>query len=143
MKTLFENVIKRGGYDLTEMLAKIDTYHIEGKLTDKERDALYEMARGSQVSQYDLKTEVEKLWYAVKELQKLHEEPDTEEDTEEGEEEGTEEVVYPEFVQPTGAHDAYMTGDTVTYNGKIYTSKMDYNVYSPDVYPTGWKEIEG
>ena len=48
---------------------------------------------------------------------------------------------YPEWVQPTGAHDAYSTGDRVTYNGKVYESTMDGNTWSPDVYPQGWTEV--
>ena len=47
---------------------------------------------------------------------------------------------WPEFVQPTGAHDAYNTGDKVTYNGKRYVSLIDANVYSPGDYPAGWEE---
>ena len=47
---------------------------------------------------------------------------------------------WPEFVQPTGAHDAYNTGDKVTYNGKRYISLIDANVYSPEAYPAGWEE---
>lgn len=46
---------------------------------------------------------------------------------------------WPEFVQPTGAHDAYNTGDKVTYNGKRYVSRIDANVYSPEAYPAGWE----
>ena len=49
---------------------------------------------------------------------------------------------WPEFVQPTGAHDAYNTGDKVTYNGKHYQSTMDGNVWSPDSYPAGWRLVE-
>ena len=45
---------------------------------------------------------------------------------------------WPEWVQPTGAHDAYNTGDKVSYNGKHYICTADANVYAPDVY--GWKE---
>ncbi len=47
---------------------------------------------------------------------------------------------WPEFVQPIGQQDSYMTGDKVTYNGKHYISLMDYNVYSPDAYQQGWEE---
>lgn len=47
---------------------------------------------------------------------------------------------WPEFVQPTGAHDAYKTGDKVTYNGRHYTSLIDANVWTPDAYPQGWEE---
>lgn len=44
---------------------------------------------------------------------------------------------YPEWVQPTGAHDAYNKGDKVTYNGQHYVCTSDGNVYAPDVY--GWQ----
>ena len=47
---------------------------------------------------------------------------------------------YPEWVQPLGASDAYNTGDIVSYKGKLYKSIIDGNVWSPDAYPTGWKE---
>ena len=45
----------------------------------------------------------------------------------------------PEWRQPTGAQDAYMTGDKVRHNEKVWISKMDYNVYEPGVY--GWDEV--
>lgn len=44
---------------------------------------------------------------------------------------------YPEWVQPTGAHDAYNIGDKVSYNGKHYVCTADANAYAPDVY--GWE----
>ena len=47
---------------------------------------------------------------------------------------------WPEFVQPTGAHDAYKKGDKVTFEGKHYISLIDANVYSPTAYPAGWQE---
>ncbi len=47
---------------------------------------------------------------------------------------------WPEWVQPTGAHDAYNTGDKVTYNGNRYVSRIDANVYSPEAYPAGWEK---
>ena len=47
---------------------------------------------------------------------------------------------WPEFAQPTGAHDAYNKGDKVTFNGKHYISLIDGNVYSPAAYPAGWQE---
>lgn len=45
----------------------------------------------------------------------------------------------PVWKQPTGAQDAYMTGDKVWYPEKdtdVWMSTMDYNVYEPGVY--GW-----
>lgn len=47
---------------------------------------------------------------------------------------------YPEWAQPLGASDAYNTGDIVSYNGKLYKSTIDGNVWAPDVYPAGWTE---
>ena len=47
----------------------------------------------------------------------------------------------PEFVQPTGSHDAYKIGDRVTYNGKVYESTINGNVWAPDAYPQGWNVV--
>ena len=48
----------------------------------------------------------------------------------------------PDWVQPTGAQDAYNTGDKVRYEGKVYESTIDGNVWSPADYPQGWKLVE-
>ena len=49
---------------------------------------------------------------------------------------------WPEWVQPTGEHDAYQTGDKVTYNGERYISLIDGNTWAPDAYPAGWEKQE-
>lgn len=46
----------------------------------------------------------------------------------------------PEYVPPTGAHDAYDKGDLVTYRGKVYRSRINANTWSPAAYPQGWEE---
>lgn len=46
---------------------------------------------------------------------------------------------YAVWTRPTGAHDAYGMGDVVDYNGTLYESVIDGNVYSPDEYPAGWE----
>lgn len=46
----------------------------------------------------------------------------------------------PDWEQPT-AENAYMKGDKVRYNGKVYESLIDNNVWKPDEYPAGWKEV--
>ncbi len=51
------------------------------------------------------------------------------------------ETGYDEWQQPTGAHDAYNTGDRVIYNGSVYESKINGNVWAPDVYPAGWELV--
>lgn len=46
----------------------------------------------------------------------------------------------PEFEQPDSTN-PYMKGDKVIFNGKVYESLIDNNVYSPEAYPSGWKEV--
>lgn len=50
----------------------------------------------------------------------------------------------PVWRQPTGAQDAYMTGDKVWYPAKdttVYVSLIDNNTWSPDAYPAGWEVV--
>lgn len=49
------------------------------------------------------------------------------------------EGVIAEWIQPTGAHDAYALGVKVKHNGKTWESTVDANVWEPGVY--GWVEI--
>lgn len=45
-----------------------------------------------------------------------------------------------DYVQPTGAHDTYNTGDLMRYtDGKVYESTIDNNSWTPDTYPQGWQ----
>ncbi|BBG64276.1 carbohydrate-binding protein [Phascolarctobacterium faecium] len=46
----------------------------------------------------------------------------------------------PEWQQPT-TENAYMKGDKVRCEGKIYESLIDNNVWKPTEYPQGWKDI--
>ena len=57
-------------------------------------------------------------------------------------EDGTTTEVVSEWKQPLGAHDAYKQGDKVIFNGKIYKSKNDGNVHSPEANPQGWELVE-
>lgn len=46
-----------------------------------------------------------------------------------------------DWVQPTGAHDAYNTGDKVKHNGFVWTSKVDGNVWEPtEANSTLWEK---
>lgn len=122
MKDIFKGIIQRGGYDLTALLQKIDGYHIEGRMTDAERDELYALARASAKAQYDYAAEIEKIWEAIRELRSNA--TDTQE--------------WVEFVQPTGAHDAYQPGAKVIFNGDRYICNIANCVWSPAVYPDAW-----
>lgn len=47
----------------------------------------------------------------------------------------------PEYVAPTGAHDAYNTGDHVMFEGTEYVALQDGLVWSPAEFPEGWEKI--
>ena len=47
----------------------------------------------------------------------------------------------PEWVQPD-ATNGYHIGDKVYYQGLIYQSLIDNNVWSPDAYPAGWQFVQ-
>ena len=44
----------------------------------------------------------------------------------------------PEWTQPE-SNNPYMTGDRVTYNGSVWVSTVDNNVWAPGIY--GWEEV--
>ena len=52
-------------------------------------------------------------------------------------------IEYPEWVQPQGAHDAYMKGDKVSHNEKHWISDIDNNIWEPGTVGTEalWREV--
>ena len=128
MKELFEQVIQRREYDLKSLLTCIDQYHIEGKLTDDERQELTQAAREGATADYDYAGEINALWAAVRELQQMVKPP------------AEEDEAWPEFVQPTHAGTAYQVGDKVTFQGERYVCVLAHCVWSPADYPAGWEK---
>lgn len=124
---MFEQVIQLGNYDLSQLLATIEQYHIEGRLTDEERVDLTMQARKAAVPEYDYAGEINALWAAVRELQKTVTSP-------------AEEDEWPEFVQPTHAGTAYQPGDKITFKGERYICILAHCVWSPVDYPAGWEK---
>ena len=45
-----------------------------------------------------------------------------------------------EWTQPDSTN-PYMKGDKVRFEGKVYESLIDNNIWSPAAYPAGWREI--
>lgn len=131
--------IQDGHFDLEEMISLINYYHIHSELTTEERENLIEEARSmaEEALEVDPKSEILALWTAVRALQdevallRSGTAPQTPLPDS-----------FPDFIQPTGAHNAYNSGQGVTYNGKHYRSLIDGNVWSPDTYPAGWEEAE-
>lgn len=50
------------------------------------------------------------------------------------------ENVIPEWEQPDSTN-PYMIGDKVMFEGQVYESVINNNIWSPSAYPAGWKEI--
>lgn len=140
MYEIFKNVLK-GQYELVDILNKIAEYYVKGNLTKEEKEALEAEARNNanpENSYMPLKEQLDKvidrveiLESKVNNLEGINSENPTESINE-----------YPEYVQPTGAHDAYHIGDKITYNNKKYICKMDGCVWTPDIYPAGWEECK-
>ena len=138
-----KDVIENTSFKLEDTLDKIYVMYSKDRLTKEEMEELEALARekANPINSYaPLQEQIDKLYANMKELEAriglLEQEEGQEEPTEP---EPVEE--YPEYVQPTGAHDAYKTGDKITYNGKKYVCKMDGCVWTPDAYPAGWEEV--
>lgn len=46
-----------------------------------------------------------------------------------------------EYVQPTGAHDAYQENEWCVFKGQTYMCKKANTVFDPETYPQGWKKM--
>lgn len=140
MFEIIKQVIDSARYELSDILKKIDTVWIQGALTDEEKNNLVNLARTNakpENSYAPLQEQITELHARMDELSARIDA--LESGTSETPDEPTDE--YPPYVQPTGAHDAYNTGDKITYNGKKYECLMNGCVWSPDDYPQGWKEV--
>ena len=140
-----KNLIKTKDYELKDILEKINIVWVKNMITKEQMEELEALARENAVAENsyaplqeqidDANSRIDELEARIVALEKAESGEDTEP------EEPIEEEEYPEFVQPTGAHDAYNIGDKVTYNGKKYVCKMNGCVWAPDVYPAGWEEV--
>ena len=142
MYSIIKNVIASRRYELGDMLGKIDAIWLQGDLTDEQKIELVELARTNAdptASYAPLQDQIDQAFDQIKALSARVEK------LEAGEvpEPAPEPEEWPEWVQPTGAHDAYGVRDKVTYNGKHYVSKIAGNVWSPDAYPAGWEVYDG
>ena len=138
MYEIIKEVINSKDFELRDILYKINKMWIESAITETEKTELDSLARENANAENsyaplqeqidNIYSELDKIKADIKELK--------------GEEEPVEPVEkYPEYKQPAGAHDAYNTGDKITYNGKKYICKMDGCVWTPDAYPAGWEEV--
>ena len=132
MYEVIRDVIRSKDFELKDILNKINTVWIRGELTQEEMTELTELARNNARAEnsYDYQKQLDEIFERIEKLEALHEP-----------EEPTEPEEYPEYVQPTGAHDAYKTGDKITFNGEKYICKIDGCVWDPITYPAAWEKV--
>lgn len=156
MYDIVYNVIEEGRYELADLLTKIDTLWIQGSLTEEQKTALVQLAREKarpENSYAGIQKQMETLFANFAEIAKQVgtntleianiKAKMEEQGTTIPEPEPEPEEEYPEYVQPTGAHDAYHNGDKITYKGKRYRCIAPDGVavvWAPDVYPAYWEE---
>lgn len=137
MYEMIKTVIASRTYtDSNALIAKIQRLYIEGTLTESQYTELRTMlAEQNPVKTYDVESELDRVWVELRRIASIVDnmpeptpEPEPSEDV-------------PDWAQPTGAHDAYQKGDKVRYNGNVYESLIDGNVWSPDAYPAGWQKL--
>ena len=133
------SVIGAGGYDLPDMLHKIDVFYAEGKLDDEQREGLYEMARASadpDAGRGDLEKRVARLESQVINL------GDRVTALESG---GT---VHAPEVAEYDPERWYRKGERCLWEGRVYEWNTDgsqgdaLGVWSPGDYPAGWTLVE-
>ena len=144
IKNVFENVIKNGEFELKDMLMKIDEAYIKSQLSKDEKEKLEGQARekANPVNSYaDTEKLLEQIFGRLEQLENriyLLEHFDEEVTLPEPEPE----TEYLEYVQPTGAHDAYKIGDKIMYYNKKYVCLMNGCVWDPITYPPAWEEVK-
>lgn len=137
MYEMIKSVIQSHAYnDMNVLIAKIQRLYIEGTLTEEQYQELRSLlAEQNPVKAYDAEAEIDKIWVELRRIAAIVDHmPEPEPEPEE----------IPVWVQPTGAHDAYQIGDKVHYpgtNDPVYESLINGNVWSPDTYPAGWKQV--
>ena len=129
MKTIFEEVISRGAFDLKGLLKKIDVFNVEGKLTDTERDELYTKARNAANAEnsVDVIAKLAELEQRVLALEKAGVDDDT----------VTGDTTADEYVVGKW----YYNGDHISFEGAEYVCIAPESVvctWSPQEYPAFW-----
>lgn len=132
MKTIIEEVINRGAFDLKGLLKKIDVFNVEGKLTDTERDELYTKARNAANAEnsVNILAKVAELEQRVLVLEKAGVDDDT----------VTGDTTADEYVVGKW----YYNGDKVMFEGTEYVCIAPESAvctWSPKEYPTFWDKV--
>ena len=124
-------VIEAGGYDLADLLRRIDVLYAGGRLTDDERETLVVEARDKAEPDAQLPSLTERV--GALELRVAALEQGTYQPSEpEGDPE------WPEWVRPTSKDEYYRKGDKVTFEGAHYVCNKNNVTASPAENPKSW-----
>lgn len=144
MFEIIKSVIRNKDFELKDILDKINTVWLKSMITKEQMEELERLARENAVAENsyaplqkqinNIYTEIDTIKAEIKKIK-----GETGEVTEPEQPVETEE--YPEYVAPSGAHDAYKIGDKITYNGKKYICKLDGCVWDPITYPDAWEKV--
>lgn len=131
------NVIEAGGYDLADLLHRIDVLYARGKLTEEESAELIEMARDNA----DAADSYAPLEERVSALERWQVEAKDAIAELQGGTEPAEE--WPEYKAPQNAEEVYHNGDKVTFQGDRYICTAPEGKpcsWSPTEYPAYWEK---
>lgn len=150
MYEIIKQVILSKNYELSDMLMQIKKNCVRGDITEEQETELLALARENAIpenSYAGLQEQIDNLFEKISSLEGIvtvHTEEIAKLKGEEPEPPVQEE--YPEYVPPTGAHDAYHKGDKMTFtDGKKYECIAPDGVavvWSPAEYPAYWKLVE-
>ena len=132
MVNIFENVIKKGDFELADTLKKINNFWVKGDLTDEQHAELTRLAqeKANPNNSIDIFAKLNDLETRVQAL-----EAKADSDA------GTDAEEYPEYV----AGKWYHTDDKASFEGKQYICIAPNGaacVWSPSEYPTYWSVVE-
>jgi hypothetical protein len=122
-----KNVLSQGGYDLKDILNKIEVLWVKGKLTDEEHEELITLARdgAKPENSLDVFAKLDEFEKRIRALKDNTDKPDAE--------------TYIEFENGKW----YYNGDKILFEGENYVCIAPEGtvcVWSPKDYPTYWEK---
>lgn len=131
MYNTVKNVISNKGYDLKDMVYKIETLWVKGRLTELQKDELIALARDN-ANMQDSISVIEKLEEIDRRIADLEARLDNMDNSNTDTEETVEEYVVGKW---------YYNGDKILFDGKVYTCIAPAEQvcsWSPAEYPAYW-----
>jgi hypothetical protein len=130
MFNIFKTVIETGRFNLSDILKKIESNWVQGKLSDTEKADLIDLAQQKAKAENSVDL-LKKIYELEKRVKALEDSATPDESVEE----------YPEYV----AGKWYYNGNKMTFNGAKYECVAPEGVvcvWNPEEHPSYWKLVE-